>query len=78
MTIDPEPGAPNPYPEPVEAACPEPVEGMRTFTLNSPEAYEALCPREDRPWIPNGALPREPRSVEREVVVEAAAWRRGR
>ena len=34
---------------------------MRTFNLNSPEAYEALCRPEDRPWIPNGALPREPR-----------------
>ena len=34
---------------------------MRTFSLNSREFYEAVCPREDRPWIPNGALPREPR-----------------
>jgi hypothetical protein len=25
------------------------------------QAYEALCRREDRPWIPNGALPQEPR-----------------
>jgi len=33
---------------------------IRTFTLNSPEAYEALCGRRERPWIPNGALPREP------------------
>jgi hypothetical protein len=34
---------------------------QRTFSLNSDEAYEALCPRAERPWIPNGALPREPR-----------------
>jgi hypothetical protein len=34
---------------------------MRSFSLNSPEAYEAMGAREDRPWIPNGALPREPR-----------------
>ena len=38
---------------------PSDVEG-RTFSLNSPEFYEAVCPREDRLWIPNGALPREP------------------
>ena len=43
---------------------------MRTFSLNSPEAYEALCTPEARPWIPNGALPREPRVRERAVVVE--------
>jgi hypothetical protein len=34
--------------------------GQRSFSLNSPEAYEALCDPVDRPWIPNGALPREP------------------
>jgi hypothetical protein len=34
---------------------------IRSFSLNSAEAYEALCPRADRPWIANGALPREPR-----------------
>ena len=44
---------------------------MRTFKLNSPEAYEVLCPREERPWIPNGALPREPRAWDRPVIVEA-------
>jgi hypothetical protein len=57
-----QPMAPNP--------CPEHVDGMRSFSLNSDEAYAALCPREDRPWIPNGALPREPRVREREVIVE--------
>jgi hypothetical protein len=40
---------------------PEPTEGTRSFSLKSAEANEALCPRADRPWIPNGALPREPR-----------------
>jgi hypothetical protein len=34
---------------------------QRRFSLNSDEAYEALCPRAERRWIPNGALPREPR-----------------
>lgn len=34
---------------------------IRSFSLNSPEAYEALCGDRERPWIPNGALPREPR-----------------
>lgn len=43
---------------------------QRSFSLNSDEAYAALCPRESRPWIPNGALPTEPRVWEREVVVE--------
>jgi hypothetical protein len=44
-------------PEPL----PAPAEGMRSFSLKSAEAYEALCPRAERPWIANGALPREPR-----------------
>jgi len=34
---------------------------IRTFTLNSREFYEAVCEPRERPWIPNGALPREPR-----------------
>jgi len=62
--------------------------GMRTFGLNSPEFYEAVCDPGERPWIPNGALPREPRwprdgdgvSVSAEThdaAVEAfEAWRR--
>ena len=33
---------------------------LRSFSLNSPEAYEALCEPRDRPWIPNGSLPRAP------------------
>jgi len=43
---------------------------QRSFALNSDEAYAALCPRENRPWIEAGSLPREPRAWEREVVVE--------
>jgi hypothetical protein len=34
---------------------------MRTFSMNSREFYEAVCEPRERPWIPNGALPREPR-----------------
>jgi hypothetical protein len=34
---------------------------MRTFGLNSAEFYEAMCEPREGPWIPNGALPREPR-----------------
>lgn len=30
--------------------------GIRTFSLNSQEAYAALCEPRARPWIPNGAL----------------------
>jgi hypothetical protein len=33
---------------------------IRTFGLNSREFYEAVCEPRERPWIPNGALPREP------------------
>jgi hypothetical protein len=32
---------------------------MRTFSLNSDEAYAALCEPRDRPWMPNGALLRQ-------------------
>jgi len=34
---------------------------IRTFGMNSREFYEAVCEPRERPWIPNGALPREPR-----------------
>ena len=47
------------------------VTRVRTFSLDSPEAYAALCGRADRPWIANGALPREPRAWDRAVIVEA-------
>jgi hypothetical protein len=43
---------------------------MRTFTLNSQEFYEAVCEPRERPWIPNGALPREPQSWGPTVIVE--------
>ena len=43
---------------------------QRSFSLNSEEAYEALCPRFERPWIANGALPREPRIREQDVIVD--------
>jgi hypothetical protein len=46
---------------------------IRSFSLNSPEAYEALCPRAERPWIPNGALPRQPRWPRGESNVSVAA-----
>src|SRR4051812_41901437 len=36
------------------------VKPMRNFSLNSREFYEAVCAPRQRPWIPNGALPREP------------------
>ena len=41
---------------------------MRTFKLNSDEAYTALCAPDAEPWIRAGSLPREPRVWEREVV----------
>ena len=40
---------------------------QRSFSLNSDEAYDAMCPRPDRPWIVAGSLPREPRVWGREV-----------
>ena len=43
---------------------------QRSFGLNSDEAYEAMCRREDRPWIMAGSLPREPRAWGLTVVVE--------
>jgi hypothetical protein len=42
----------------------------RSFGLNSREFYEAVREPRGRPWIPNGALPREPKAREREVIVE--------
>jgi hypothetical protein len=33
---------------------------IRTFGRNSLEFYEAVCEPRERPWIPNGALQREP------------------
>lgn len=51
---------------------------LRSFTLNSREFYEAVCRPDDRPWIPNGALPRDPRPIEREVIVERSVGKRKR
>ena len=43
---------------------------MRSFTLDSDEAYQALCAPDEEPWIKAGSLPREPRSRNLPVVVE--------
>jgi len=43
---------------------------QRSFSLKSREGYAALCAPVDRPWIANGALPREPRARDLEVIVE--------
>ena len=44
---------------------------MRSFTLDSEEAYGALCPRDgEEPWIMAGSLPREPRLRYQSVIVE--------
>src|SRR5437868_4659382 len=47
---------------------------LRTFTLNSPEFYELVREPRDRPWIPNGALPREPKTWPREAPREQDVW----
>ena len=44
--------------------------GIRTLSLNSDEAHAALCGPRERPWILNGSLPSEPRSWNREVMIE--------
>ena len=49
---------------------------MRTFGLNSREFYEAVCDPRERPWIPNGALPREPRARDLPVIPDADPPRR--
>ena len=46
---------------------------IRSFTLNSPQFYEAACRPSERPWIPNGALPREARWPRGESAVSVAA-----
>lgn len=56
----PEPEAPPP------PARPEPSRGMRSFTLNSPEFYEAVTEPPD-PWLWGPCLPREPRVWEGRV-----------
>jgi hypothetical protein len=51
---------------------------QRSFSMNSQEFYDAVCERVERPWIPNGALPREPRIRALEVIVEVGKPGRGR
>lgn len=53
---------------------------MRSFSLNSDEAYQILCPRADRPWIMNGSLPRTLGHWDPEPVVIPGKWkgRRGK
>ena len=45
---------------------------IRSFSLNSREFYEAVRGPGERPWIANGALPREPKPRGLEVIVEHA------
>lgn len=57
-TTKPEPTAPN----------------MRSFSLKSDEAYEALLPPDERRWRPNCALPKQPR-VWGQAVIPGVVWR---
>jgi len=47
---------------------------IRSFSLNSPEFYDAVCEPRERPWIPNGSLPREPRPRDPEVIIERGSY----
>lgn len=47
-----------------------PPPAPRTFGLNSPEFHEFIAGPRERPWIPNGSLPREPRCRDLPVIVE--------
>jgi hypothetical protein len=58
--------SPEPIPSPLTRAVP------RIINMNDPDAYERLCSREDRPWIPAGSLPREPRWPRRESPVQGS------
>lgn len=47
---------------------------LRSFALNSREAHEVLCAREDfNPWIRNGALRPDPRWPRKAAEVSMAA-----
>jgi hypothetical protein len=46
---------------------------IRTFSMNSPEFYEAVCEPRERPWIANGSLRPEPKRWDEEVIVESGA-----
>lgn len=87
MAADPNEEPPSPAPE----ACPEPgqaaegpvlspVEGMRSFGLNSRAFYEAVCDPQAEPWIKAGSLQREPRTwgprVERDTGAPSGRRRR--
>ena len=47
--------------------------GLRSFTLNSQEFHEAVREPRERPWIPNGALPREPARTRGEASLWVSA-----
>ena len=49
---------------------------LRSFSLNSREAYETVCAPEERAWIPNGALPR-PRAPPAELAPHLSIRSRG-
>jgi len=49
---------------------------IRSFTLNSREFHEAVCDPRERPWIPNGSLPREPIRREQQAIVEPRSPKR--
>jgi hypothetical protein len=54
---------------------------VRSFSLNSRDFYEAVTEPRERPWIPNGALPREPRARDLPVIPDtepASAYRSAR
>ena len=51
---------------------------MRSFSMHSQEGYEALCTPRERPWIPNGSLPREPRCRDLPVIVERSGGKERR
>lgn len=44
----------------------------RTFTLDSPEFHAAVRAPMERPWIANGALPTDPPTPERRLVIEGS------
>jgi len=47
--------------QPSASTSPPQRRGPRIYNLNDPRAFEVLCPRDSRPWIPAGSLPREKR-----------------
>ena len=49
---------------------------LRSFSLNSRDFYEAVTEPRERPWIPNGALPRAPRARDLPVIPDADLPRR--